>query len=135
MMREYRWILAVMFCGMALLWAGCQNPALTGAKVYIQQQDWDNALVQLKIAVEQEPQNAEAHFLLGRAYSEKTMYPEMVKAFRTSLEAEHREDPRGEVDPGLQSRCPGRERAGFRQGRSGVHPGDHHRSRKPRRLQ
>lgn len=86
MMRKRRWILAVMLCGITLLWAGCQNPALTGAKVYIQQQDWDNALVQLKIAVEQEPQNAEARFLLGRAYSEKAMYPEMVKAFRASLE-------------------------------------------------
>jgi tetratricopeptide (TPR) repeat protein len=80
----------VLLAGLALLWAGCQNPALTGAKVYIQQQDWDNARKQLELAVQQEPNNAEAHYLLGRAYGEEGRYEEMVAEFQTSLSISQR---------------------------------------------
>jgi len=76
----------LMLSGFVLLWVGCQNPALTGAKVYIQQQDWDNAREQLEIAVQQEPGNAEAHYLLGRAYGEQGNYEAMVREFQTSVE-------------------------------------------------
>jgi len=76
-------VLAVL-TGLAL-WTGCQNPALTGAKVYIQQQDWENAREQLEIAVQQEPNNAEARYLLGKAYGEESRYQEMVDEFQASL--------------------------------------------------
>jgi superkiller protein 3 len=76
------WIAVLMAL---VLWTGCQNPALTGAKVYIQQQDWENAREQLEIAVQQEPDNAEARFLLGQAYGEQRMYREMVDEFQASL--------------------------------------------------
>jgi len=79
-------LLTVAFLAGLIVWAGCQNPALTGAKVYIQQQDWDNARKQLEIAVQQEPKNAEAHYLLGRAYGEKNRYEEMVAEFQASLD-------------------------------------------------
>ncbi len=85
-MRRFGLAVLLILLAFVMLWSGCQNPALTGAKVYIQQQDWDNALEQLKIAVQQEPGNAEAYYLLGRAYGEKQMYQDMVKAFQTSLD-------------------------------------------------
>ena len=77
-------LVVVLLAGLAL-WAACQNPALTGAKVYIQQQDWENARRQLEIAVQQEPNNAEAHYLLGKAYGEQSRYQEMADEFRASL--------------------------------------------------
>jgi tetratricopeptide (TPR) repeat protein len=79
-------VLAIALLIGAALWTGCQNPALTGAKVYIQQQDWDNAREQLEIAVQQEPNNAEARYLLGKAYGEQSRYQEMADEFRASLE-------------------------------------------------
>jgi len=85
-MRRFRLAFSLILLAGVALWAGCQNPALTGAKVYIQQQDWDNAQQQLESAVQQEPRNAEARFLLGRAYGEKGMYEAMVREFETSLE-------------------------------------------------
>jgi tetratricopeptide (TPR) repeat protein len=85
MRRRYLALMAALTVSLGLL-TGCQNPALTGAKVYIQQQDWDNALVQLEVAVQQEPNNAEAHYLLGRAYGEKSRFEEMVREFQASLE-------------------------------------------------
>ncbi len=85
-MRRFRLAFSLILLAGVALWAGCQNPALTGAKVYIQQQDWDNAQQQLELAVQQEPRNAEARFLLGRAYGEKGMYEAMVREFEKSLE-------------------------------------------------
>jgi len=83
-----RFGLALFFIALVciVLLSACQNPALTGAKVYIQQQDWTSAQEQLEIAIQQEPGNAEAHFLLGRAYGEKEMYEDMVREFQVSLE-------------------------------------------------
>jgi len=85
MSRPHVVLAIVVLIGLAL-WAGCQNPALTGAKVYIQQQDWDNAREQLEIAVQQEPGNAEAHYLLGKAYGEQNRYQDMADEFQASLE-------------------------------------------------
>jgi len=85
-MNRFHVVLAIVLLIGAALWAGCQNPALTGAKVYIQQQDWDNAREQLEVAVQQEPGNAEAHYLLGKAYGEQNRYQEMVDEFQASLE-------------------------------------------------
>jgi tetratricopeptide (TPR) repeat protein len=89
-MKRFRFLIALILLGFATLWVTCQNPALTGAKVYIQQQDWDNARKQLEIAVQQEPRNAEAHYLLGRAYGEQGNYEAMVREFQTSLEISER---------------------------------------------
>jgi lipoprotein NlpI len=89
-MKRFCGLISLVLLGFVTLWVGCQSPALTGAKVYIQQQDWDNAREQLEIAVQQEPGNAEAHYLLGRAYGEQGDYEAMVRAFQTSLEISER---------------------------------------------
>jgi tetratricopeptide (TPR) repeat protein len=67
-----------------LLSCGSKNPALTSAKIYLDltPPDYEKAIQQLQIAVKQEPENAEAHFLLGKIYAEKKMYAEMLGEFQ-----------------------------------------------------
>jgi Flp pilus assembly protein TadD len=71
----------------ALAFAGCQTKALTTAKVHIQQNDWEKAVVQLEKAVAENPQNAEAQFLLGRGYAAQGRFAEMNCAFVAGLKA------------------------------------------------
>jgi tetratricopeptide (TPR) repeat protein len=85
-MKRFGLAISLTLLAFAALLSGCQNPALTGGKVYIQQQDWVKAKEQLELAVQQEPGNAEAHFLLGRVYGEQGAYQGMVKEFQASLE-------------------------------------------------
>jgi tetratricopeptide (TPR) repeat protein len=70
-----------------LVCAGCQIKELTTAKVHIQQNDWDKAVVQLEKAAAENPQNAEAQFLLGRGYAVQGRFAEMNRAFEASLKA------------------------------------------------
>ncbi len=64
----------------------CASPEVTGAKVYMQRQDWVNAEKQLLKEVESNPQNAEAWFLLGYVRGEQKNYTGMLEAFNKSLE-------------------------------------------------
>jgi len=75
----------VFFCGVVfLLSCGTKNPGLTSAKIYLglTPPDYEKAIQQLQIALEQEPQNAEAHFLLGKIYADKKMYKGMHEEFQ-----------------------------------------------------
>jgi Tfp pilus assembly protein PilF len=71
----------------ALAFFGCQTKTLTTAKIHIQQNDWEQAVAQLEKAVAENPQNAEAQFLLGRGYAEQGRFAEMSRAFAASLKA------------------------------------------------
>ncbi len=82
------------FILIAALLVGCQPKEITSAKVYRQQKDWDNAIVQLEKAIVAYPTNAEAFFLLGEAYGEKQRWADMSKAFDESLKL----DPAFEKD-------------------------------------
>ena len=73
------------FILVAALLMACQPKEITSAKVYKQQKDWDNAIVQLEKAIVAYPTNAEAHFLLGEAYGEKQRWADMRKEFDESL--------------------------------------------------
>lgn len=77
----------------SILWAlctaltlGCQSSTLTAAKLYLKQDQPEKAKDQLIAALEVEPQNVEAHFLLGKIYGAEGQYGEMVKSFARSLE-------------------------------------------------
>jgi tetratricopeptide (TPR) repeat protein len=74
-----------LFLALALL-SGCgaKNPALTSAKIYLGlvPPDYDKAAEQLKLAIDKDSTSAEAHFLLGKIYSQKMMYEEMMGQFR-----------------------------------------------------
>jgi Flp pilus assembly protein TadD len=71
----------------AILFSGCQSKELTTAKVHIQQNEWSKAVVRLEKAVAENPQNAEAQFLLGRGYALEGRFAEMNRAFEASLKA------------------------------------------------
>lgn len=79
--RKYAVLLAT------IIFSGCQSKELTTAKVHIQQNDWSKAVVQLEKAVAENPQNAEAQFLLGRGYALQGRFAEMHRAFEASLKA------------------------------------------------
>ena len=69
----------------SLCTVGCQPKEVTSAKIYIRNNDWDRAIAQLEQAVKSDPNNAEAHFLLGQACGYKKRYKEMVTEFDISL--------------------------------------------------
>jgi tetratricopeptide (TPR) repeat protein len=73
-------LLAVFF----LSGCGSKNPGLTSAKIYLglTPPDYDKATEQLQIALQQDPDNAEAHFLLGKIYAEKRKYELMHQEFQ-----------------------------------------------------
>jgi tetratricopeptide (TPR) repeat protein len=78
------WCLLSALCGFALF-TGCQDTYTTSAKVYMQQNNYDKAIEQCLLAVDQIPNNAEAYYVLGQAYGQKGMYREMNAAFNKSL--------------------------------------------------
>jgi len=67
------------------LLSACQPKEITSAKIYMSSGDWPKALEQLELAVENYPDNAEAHFLLGRAYGYEGRFQDMVAHFERSL--------------------------------------------------
>ena len=79
-------LLIVLMLG-SILFISCVGPAeITSAKMYIQQSNYDKAIEQATLAIKNQPDNAEAHFVLGQAYGHKKMFHEMNDAFKKSLE-------------------------------------------------
>ena len=72
---------------LVIMATGCQQTAVTSAKVYMQQSNYDKAIEQCKLAIQEIPNNPEAYFIMGEAYSAKRMYREMNEAFKKSLES------------------------------------------------
>jgi len=63
----------------------CASAELTGAKMYLQQKQYDKAKETLLKEVEKNPKSDEGWFLLGGLYSDEGNVPEMLKAFDQSL--------------------------------------------------
>ncbi|MFH1941504.1 MAG: tetratricopeptide repeat protein [bacterium] len=76
---------AVVLLG-SILFTNCQQPAVTSAKMQIEQKNWDAAIEQGKLAIERMPNDTEAYFVLGQAYAGKKMYREMNEAYTKCLE-------------------------------------------------
>jgi len=68
-----------------ILLLGCQPKEITSAKIHIQNRDWQKAIELLEQAVVAHPNNPEAHFLLGKAYGDKSRFKDMRKQFGESL--------------------------------------------------
>ena len=81
-MKQYIWV--VLFIPFLIF--ACQSKEMTSAKVYIQEQDFDAALEQLRIEIENNPANPEAHFLLGKVYAEKDSFELMLIEFNKAAE-------------------------------------------------
>ncbi|MDE3000503.1 MAG: tetratricopeptide repeat protein [Gemmatimonadota bacterium] len=59
--------------------------AKRSAHLYVSQRLFDKALAQLLIVIEGDPEDVQAHFMLGEIYSEKNMQEEMRKEFEWVL--------------------------------------------------
>ena len=64
---------------------GCQSTNVTSAKIYLQQNDLDSAQEQLELGLQRNPNNAQAHFLLGQVHSQRKSYAKMLKESDASL--------------------------------------------------
>ncbi|MCK5833134.1 tetratricopeptide repeat protein [bacterium] len=64
----------------------CQSAELTSARIYVQQNDYENALKQLKVAEQKEPTNPEVFIMLGKLYAEMDSFALMTKSFDRALE-------------------------------------------------
>jgi len=81
-------VLGLLAASLLVYGCGVKSQYITSAKIYLKLKppDYDKAIEQLKLELEHNPGNAEAHFLLGKIYSQKRMYPEMAKSFDASWE-------------------------------------------------
>lgn len=80
-------ILSFLLLGLALIFMiGCASEELTSAKLYIQQQDWDNAETYLVKALAVEPENPEIPYLLGDLiYGRNKEWDKMNEMFDKAL--------------------------------------------------
>lgn len=85
-MTKTKIITFILFSLMLVLFIGCASEELTSAKLYIQQQDWDNAEVYLQRALVVEPENPEIPFLLGDdIYGRNKEWDKMNEMFDKAL--------------------------------------------------
>ncbi len=69
----------------ALMFFGCRSKEVESALIYINQQnDWEKAMEQLKMAVQVNPADVEAHVLLGEGYGHFGEYDKMAEEFATA---------------------------------------------------
>ncbi len=85
MKRYFSLVFAVVTLSALVMLMSCQTKEVTSAKVYIQQNNWDKAIEQLEQAVVLYPNDAEAHYLLGDAYSNRSEWTRMNEMFNKSL--------------------------------------------------
>lgn len=64
---------------------GCQNAYFSSAKVYLSEENIPKATLFLEKEVTKNPQNVEAHYLLGYCYGLNGKYKEMKQCFNSSL--------------------------------------------------
>lgn len=81
-----RSIILMLLIAAALLFVACQPKEVTSAKVYIQQNNYPDALNQLREAAEMYPDNANVYDLLGQVYGQLDSLEQMDKAFDRALE-------------------------------------------------
>ena len=74
-MRFAGW-LAVLVAAVGL---GCQSSSMTAAKLYIKQEQPQKAQEQLALVLQTEPENSEAHLLMGKLLGEEGRYGEMAE--------------------------------------------------------
>lgn len=82
--QRFTWVLVL---GTALfLLIGCQSQYITAGKIYIEQNNYDAAIEQFKLAVQAEPNNPEAYTWLGKAYAYRKKYDEACKQTEKAIE-------------------------------------------------
>jgi tetratricopeptide (TPR) repeat protein len=86
-MNAARMLLAMLALVAVVVVAGCgADPAFTSGKVYLQQQDYPNAIEQLKQAIKNNPTAWEPYVWLGRTYAETDELELASDEFHKALE-------------------------------------------------
>ena len=86
-MIKARTAVALLALAAFVLLAGCGgDPAFTAGKVYLQQEDYENALEQLTIAIKNAPNAWEPHMWLGRTYAETDRLEEASEHLHAALD-------------------------------------------------
>ncbi len=80
-MRRSWMIMVLSLVTVALLALGCANKFLTSGKIALNSRNYDKAINDFNQALKADSTNAEAHFLLGKAYKEKLDYIAMRRHF------------------------------------------------------
>ena len=76
--------LHLLLAALFVVSVACQSSTMTAAKLYLKQDEPLKAKEQLLLTIETEPENAEAHFLLGKLYGAEGAYEEMVAQFEVA---------------------------------------------------
>ena len=85
-MKNTKMVSFLIFSLMLVLIIGCASEELTSAKLYIQQEDWENAEIYLLKALDAEPENPEVPYLLGDLiYGPKKDWGKMNEMFDKAL--------------------------------------------------
>ena len=74
-------VLGIMFMG-----SQCGSTEITSAKLYIQQKNYTKAVEVLQKEIAKNPKSDEGYYLLGYVYGEQGNIPEMVDAYKKSLD-------------------------------------------------
>jgi len=78
-------MVAILLTGFMLTGFSCSSSSLTGARLYIQQKNYDKALTALKKEVAANPKSDEGYYLLGYVYSLQKKTDKMLSAYSKSL--------------------------------------------------
>jgi superkiller protein 3 len=77
MKRGWLWT-AVILTTIVLALSGCANKYVTSGKIAMNGKNYDKAIEDFNKALEQNPNNGEAHFYLAQCYREKEEYDKML---------------------------------------------------------
>ncbi len=81
MKKMFTFVLTMALLVALMSTMGCQTKEVTSAKVYISQNNWDKAIEQLEQAVQLDPNDVEARYLLGEGYGNKGLWEKMNEMF------------------------------------------------------
>lgn len=80
MLKSLRQVIGVSISGLFLL-SSCVSPELSSARLYMNQEDWENAENSLLTAIQNEPENAEIPARLGEVYGKMKKWNKMNEYF------------------------------------------------------
>jgi|GEM_PF-1145673 len=69
-----------------ILLTGCNNQYMSSGIIYMQQSDFDKAIIQFKEAIKVEPNNPQAYLWLGKAYGSKSEFDLAAENFLIAVE-------------------------------------------------
>ncbi|MBI5463844.1 MAG: tetratricopeptide repeat protein [Ignavibacteriales bacterium] len=84
------WLTAALLASLVFQGYQCGSPEFTGAKVYIQQKNYKEAIRLLEQEVQKNPSNEEAWYMLGSLKAENSDYLGMNLAFDSALKIDNK---------------------------------------------